>query len=163
MKNQKSITPDNVSAGVLARWLGVTEKTVRELARCGVVERAGRGLYKLEQSVRSYCEHVRRTASQRGGEARLEAIRAARLRVAQEQADKLALANAVRRGELLDAGEVERGWSDVVRNVRDGMLAVPSRCGARLPHLNPHDIGEIDVEVRAVLTDLGGGGSAAEA
>jgi len=56
MKNQKSITPDNVSAGVLARWLGVTDKTVRELARCGVVERIGRGHYKLEASVRDYCE-----------------------------------------------------------------------------------------------------------
>jgi hypothetical protein len=35
------------------------------------------------------------------------------------------------------------------------MLAVPSRCAVRLPHLTPHDVTEIDGEVRAVLTDIG--------
>jgi phage terminase Nu1 subunit (DNA packaging protein) len=37
------------------------------------------------------------------------------------------------------------------------MLAVPSRAGARLPHLTPHDIAEIDAEVRAVLTEIRSG------
>jgi Mn-dependent DtxR family transcriptional regulator len=41
-----------VSAPVLARWLGVTPKTVRELAKAGIVIRAGRGQYRLEDSVR---------------------------------------------------------------------------------------------------------------
>lgn len=39
---------------------------------------------------------------------------------------------------------VEREWSDVLRQVRAGMLAVPSRVAARLPHLTPQDIREID-------------------
>jgi pimeloyl-ACP methyl ester carboxylesterase len=39
-----------------------------------------------------------------------------------------------------------------------GILAMPSRCAARLPHLTPHDIGEIDAEVRAALVELGNGG-----
>jgi terminase small subunit / prophage DNA-packing protein len=46
----------------------------------------------------------------------------------------------------------------VPRTVRAGMLAVPSRAGARLPHLTAHDIAEIDAEVRAVLTEIGNGG-----
>jgi hypothetical protein len=37
------------------------------------------------------------------------------------------------------------------------MLAVPSRCAARLLHLTPHDVAEIDAEVRAVLADIGKG------
>jgi len=40
------------------------------LARAGIVERAGRGRFKLEASVTRYCEHIRKTASQRGGDAR---------------------------------------------------------------------------------------------
>jgi hypothetical protein len=32
---------------------------------------------------------------------------------------------------------------------------LPSRCAARLPHLTPHDVTEIDAEVRAVLTEIG--------
>jgi phage terminase Nu1 subunit (DNA packaging protein) len=104
---------------------------VRELAKADIVVRAGRGLYYLEESVRRYCEHIRRTASQRGGEASLEAMRAQRIRVVAEQADALALKNAAARGEMLDAKEVEAHWSATLRSVRAGMLAVPSRAGAR--------------------------------
>jgi phage terminase Nu1 subunit (DNA packaging protein) len=60
-----------------------------------------------------------------------------------------------RRGELLEAGAVENEWSYILRSVRAGMLAVSSRCGARLPHLSTDDIAEIDAEVRAVLTEVG--------
>jgi phage terminase Nu1 subunit (DNA packaging protein) len=35
------------------------------------------------------------------------------------------------------------------------MLAMPSRCAARLPHLTARDVSEIDAEVRAVLTEIG--------
>jgi phage terminase Nu1 subunit (DNA packaging protein) len=91
--------------------------------RCG----SGRGQYKHEESVRRYCEHVRRTASQRGGEASLAALRDERIRIAKEQADALALKNAEARGELLDAKAVEAEWASVLRTVRAGMLAVPSR------------------------------------
>jgi hypothetical protein len=63
----------------IARWLGVTTKTVRELAKADIVVRAGRGLYKLEESVTGYCEHIRRTASQRGGEASLATLRDERI------------------------------------------------------------------------------------
>ena len=146
------------SASTIARWLGVTEKSVRELAKAGIVIRAGRGLYKLEESVTGYCAHIRKTASQRGGEASLEAMRDQRIRIAKEQADALALKNTAARGELLDANEVEADWSATLRNVRAGMLAVPSRAGARLPHLTPHDVAEIDAEVRAALTEIGSEG-----
>ena len=47
------------------------------------------------------------------------------------------------------------GETEAVRAV---MLAVPSRCGARLPHLSAHDVSEIDAEVRAVLTEVGESG-----
>lgn len=147
---------DHVSAPVLGRWLGVTDKTGRALVKAGIVVRAGRGLYKHEESVRRYCEHIRRTASQRGGETSLATLRDERIGIAKEQADALRLKNAAARGEMLDAKEVEAEWSSVLREVRAGMLA-PSRCSARLPHLTPHDVAEIDAEVRAVLKELGEG------
>jgi phage terminase Nu1 subunit (DNA packaging protein) len=65
----------------------------------------------------------------------------------------LALKNAAARGELLDADAVEADWHNTLRQVRAGMLAVPSRAGARLPHLTTHDVAEIDAEVRAVLAE----------
>jgi phage terminase Nu1 subunit (DNA packaging protein) len=80
---------------------------------------------------------------------------AERARLAAAQADLAELKAAKQRGTLLDAAEVENEWSGVLRFVRAGMLAVPSRCAARLPHLTAHDVAEIDREVRAVLTEIG--------
>jgi phage terminase Nu1 subunit (DNA packaging protein) len=46
-------------------------------------------------------------------------------------------------------------WSAMLRTIRASMLALPSRVGARLPHLSQRDLSEIDAEVRAVLTEVG--------
>jgi len=80
---------------------------------------------------------------------------AERARLAAAQADLAELKAAKQRGSLLDAEAVETEWSAVLRTVRAGMLAVPSRVAQRLPHLTAHDVAEIDAEVRAVLTEIG--------
>jgi len=74
--------------------------------------------------------------------------------LAAAQADLVALRVARQRGELLNVGEVERKWSGILTGVRSGVLAAPSRIGARLPHLSADDVGMIDAELRAVLTDV---------
>ncbi len=51
---------DAVDAPTLARWLGVSGKTVYELAKSGIVVQVGKGRFDLEASVRGYCEHLRR-------------------------------------------------------------------------------------------------------
>ena len=146
---------DAARAAVLAEWMGVSEQTVRELAVRDVVVRRGRGLYALKASIRKYCDTMRQTLTGRGGEAQAATAAAERARLAKAQADKVELANALQRGALLDAGAVEAEWSGVLRAVRAGMLAVPSRCAARLPHLMAHDVAEIDAEVRAALVGIG--------
>jgi phage terminase Nu1 subunit (DNA packaging protein) len=80
-----------------------------------------------------------------------------RARLAAAQADLAEIKAAKQRGSLLDADAVEAEWSGVLRTVRAGMLAVPSRCAARLPHLTQQDIAEIDAEVRELLKELGEG------
>jgi hypothetical protein len=49
-----------VSANTLARCLGVTPKVVYDLAKAGIFERGAGRLYPLEDSVRRYCDHIRR-------------------------------------------------------------------------------------------------------
>ena len=91
--------------------------------------------------------------------------RAPALATATEQRGRLAAAQASLaeikaeklRGSLVEAAAVEAAWSGVMRTVRAGMLAVPSRVSQRLPHLSAHDVVEIDAEVRAVLSDIGEG------
>ena len=61
---------DLVASGpVLARWLGISGKAVYDLAKAGILVRISRDQFSLEESVRHYCEHIRRTASQHNGDA----------------------------------------------------------------------------------------------
>jgi phage terminase Nu1 subunit (DNA packaging protein) len=82
---------------------------------------------------------------------------AERARLVRAQAEITELKAAALRGALLDAGEVERGIASDYSDVRTGLLAVPSRCAQRLPHLTAHDIAEVDLEIRAALTALSEG------
>jgi hypothetical protein len=49
-----------VSANTLARCLGVSPKIIYDLTKEGVIERGSGRLFQLEDSVRRYCEHLRR-------------------------------------------------------------------------------------------------------
>ena len=51
-----------VSGEGLARWLGLSGKEVYDLEKAGIIVRVGRA-YRLEDSVRRYCEHLRRTTA----------------------------------------------------------------------------------------------------
>jgi phage terminase Nu1 subunit (DNA packaging protein) len=144
---------DTVPAEVLARWLGVSERLVRELARKGIVVKAGRNAFKLEESVRSVVEDQRRTIAGKGGASIAAQAAKERSRLAAAMADKAELQNAAARGALLDAGDVEREWTATFAGVRARMLAVPSRAAQRLPHLGAHDVSEIDREVRDALAE----------
>jgi phage terminase Nu1 subunit (DNA packaging protein) len=93
---------DTVPAEVLARWLGVSERLVRELARKGIVVKAGRNAFKLEESVRSVVEDQRRTIAGKGGASIAAQAAKERSRLAAAMADKAELQNAATRGALLD-------------------------------------------------------------
>ncbi len=67
-KNQRDRTELDelaVEAPVLARWLGVSGKTVYELTKAGIAVRTGGELYRLKESVRRYCEHIRQMTQSR--------------------------------------------------------------------------------------------------
>jgi hypothetical protein len=49
-----------VSAQTLARSLGVSPKVVYDLTKAGVIEHRTGRMYALEDSVRRYCDHIRR-------------------------------------------------------------------------------------------------------
>ncbi|GLK71289.1 hypothetical protein GCM10017643_14040 [Ancylobacter dichloromethanicus] len=139
-----------LTADEMGALLGIAPRTVRELAGRGVVLRAGRGRYDAAGSVASYCAHLREQAAGRAGDAQA-GLTSERARQAREQADHLALKNAEMRRELLPAAEVERAWTEVLRDIRARMLAVPARCMARLGRLSPSEGAILDEEVRDAL------------
>jgi phage terminase Nu1 subunit (DNA packaging protein) len=113
--------------------------------------KAGRNLFKLDESIRNYCGHLRDLAH---GHKTTDAAPTERTRLAAAQADAIELKNARARGTLVDSEAVAREWEGICRTLRVGMLRVPKRAAARLPHLTLQDVREIDAEVRAVLTEF---------
>jgi phage terminase Nu1 subunit (DNA packaging protein) len=98
---------------------------------------------------------VEMSAPKNARAAPLAAATKQRGRLAAAQADIAEQKAARMRGETVLAAAVEAEWSGILRTVRAGMLAVPSRVAARLPHLTRADVAEIDQEIRAVLGEIG--------
>ena len=136
--------------------LGITHPALAELKARGIVAPSGRDAWDLAATVRSYCSHLRGVASGRGGENEVAALSAARTRLAEEMADAHALKNATRRGELLEAVAVERRWADLLRGLRDRLLALPARVQAERG-LDGPATEAMDRAIRGELAELGRG------
>lgn len=147
----------------LAAFLGVSPSRIRTLARDQVLVVAVRGrrgsptLYDVRASLLGYLARLRDGATGRGGGPVTDEMKAEKLRLAKQQADKIEIQNNAARGELVRAADVEREWANVLRDIRSTMLAVSSRAGAKLPHLTAHDIAEIDREIKTALEGLANG------
>lgn len=138
--------PGTIKARELGELIGVGTRQIDTLNNHGIVIRLGRGDYDTRESIINVIQSLRKR-----GNAELDAER---VRLTREQADKVELANQAARGELVPASEIEHAWASILRDVRAGMLALPSRLQQRLPHLTPHDVETIDAEIRAALVSL---------
>lgn len=138
----------------LCELLGLSSGMLTQLKKRGIAVHLGHDAYDLEETVRNYVTHLRGIASGRGGEAETLTLTGERARLARAQAEAVEMKNAVQRGDLVAAADVERAWGDVLRQVRARILAVPSRVRASLS-LAPADVALIDRELRAALTELG--------
>jgi len=136
---------DSVTVAELADLLGLSTRTVKQLAAEGVFPRTSRGQYDLKAGVRNYTARLRDGAALRGGD---DATSAARRRESEARALKVELANRKALGELVEAQEVARRWTASLTDVRARMLAVPARVAARLGH-EAHAV--VDAEVRLAL------------
>ncbi|MBS0483209.1 MAG: terminase small subunit [Proteobacteria bacterium] len=143
-----------VSLDDLAGILGVHKRNLQTAVDRGALTRLSRGKYALGKSIRGYCEYLRETAANRDHFRVGTGLAAERERETRERADALALKNAAARGELLPAKEVEAQWADILRMIRSGMLALPSRVQQRLGHLSAHDLAVLDREIRDTLDEL---------
>ena len=147
--------PATMSESELAVLFGIASSHVRTLCRDGVMVRVGRGRFDVRQSLQNYIARLRPGAVKGGPQT--DELKAEKLRLARQQADKLEISNAAARGDMIRAADVEREWANVLRDVRSTMLAVPSRVGAKLGHLTAHDVAEIDSEIKAAMQGLADG------
>jgi len=146
-----------LSGAALAQIWACDERTVRTYAERNIAVKSGRGRYLLKASTRNLIEHLRETASGRGGHDAVESLTAERARLAKEQADGHALKNQLARGELIEAAIVQDRWSDVCATVRARMLAIPTLASGEMPAMTRAEIDVIDRLIRAGLTELADG------
>lgn len=139
----------------LCELLALSSGALTDLKKRGIAVHLGHDAYDLGATVRAYVEHLRGMAAQWGTPDQAAQLTAERARLAKEQADAQALKNAKLRGELVEAGEVERAWSDVLRQVRARILSVPSRLRADLPQAPAETFDAMDRALRDALTELG--------
>ncbi len=140
----------------LGDWLGVSDRTISDYVKKGIVARSGPGKFMLRASIKAVASHLRELSAQRGASS--AGLTAQRERIAREQADKLEMQNAASRRELLPAKAVADEWASVLRMVRSRMLASPSRIQQQLGHLSAHDVAVIDREMRDALEELSNNG-----
>lgn len=124
-----AVKPVTLSAQEFANLVNLDKRRVQQLAKEGVIEKEGRGLYPLGQ-ITAYIRYLQDLVQQR--KVQPEVVEGMlnpeqeKARADKERADKLALDNKVTRGELVHADEVEKEWVQVLMAVRAGFLALPS-------------------------------------
>lgn len=137
----------------VAQLLGVSSARIRGLARDGVLLKVARGRYDTAASVTRYCAKLRESA-ERAGRPVDDGVKAATERLKRAQADLAETKALQARGEVVLSAEVTREWASLLRDLRNALLAVPSRCGATLPHLTATDVATMEREIRAALEGL---------
>lgn len=108
---------------VVAAWLGVTERRVRQLRDEGVIEEAKPGLYNLQQCVTRYIGYIRK------GNANLNDERAMLMRAKREAAE---MENELRRGETHRTEDIEAGIKTMCLNIRSRFLMIPAKLSPAL-------------------------------
>ena len=101
----------------VAKWLGLSERRIRQLRDDGIIEERAPGLYELHQATLHYIKYLRDGTGGSLNEERAKLTKAKR-----EAAE---LENSVRRGELLETKDVEFAIKEMLLNLRAKLLALP--------------------------------------
>jgi phage terminase Nu1 subunit (DNA packaging protein) len=141
------------SAADLAEWCDITPRTVETYVQEGVFTRVGPNLFALKANNRAYIAKLRAAASGRNS-----VTEGARGRLIEAKAKQVELKVGELDGRLVTIIDVIANWDSALRTLRDGVLAIPNRCAARVPGLTREVIYEIDQELREILTELGKNG-----
>lgn len=116
-----------ISSKELARIVGVTEKTIQNLAKEGVItyeREKNRNKYNLYQAVQEYIEYRAKKETKKFSSLEEEkAYEEIRLKRAKADAAELELNEL--KGSLHSAIDVEKITTDLVLSVRSGLLALP--------------------------------------
>lgn len=131
-----------MTQAAFGQMVGVSQAAVSQLVSRGVLTPDAVGSVWLVE----YCSHLREQAAGRAAEGGLD-LATERARVAKEQADKLAMQNAVTRKELAPTYLLEDLLAKAGARVGAILETIPGMVKRRMPGLGAVDVAAIKAEV----------------
>lgn len=118
---------------VVAQWLCLTERRVRQLRDEGVIVEARPGLYELQPTVARYITYI--------GGAGKETLTNERMKLTRAKREAAELENELRKGEVHRTEDIERGIKSMFLNIRSRFLALPAKLSPTLATMGGNQTG----------------------
>lgn len=122
------------TSNVVADWLAVTPRRVRQLRDEGVIVEKAPGLYDLQSCVVRYISYLRKG----NGNTNLNDERARLTKAKREAAD---MENEERRGNLHSTGDIEKGLAALCLNMRGRFSGLPAKLSGELAQMGGNQAG----------------------
>ena len=122
------------TSNVVADWLAVTPRRVRQLRDEGVIAEKAPGLYDLQSCVVQYISYLRKG----NGSTNLNDERAMLTKAKREAAD---MENEERRGNLHSTGDIEKGLAALCLNMRGRFSGLPAKLSGELAQMGGNQAG----------------------
>ena len=134
---------------VVAQWLGLTERRIRQLRDEGVIDERAPGLYDLKETTRKYIAFLR------GGSLADE-----RARLTRAKREAVEMENGMKREDLHRTEDIEKGIATMILNIRGRLLVLPKKLAPALAAMDGDQGAIFDALEQAIrealegLTDL---------
>lgn len=130
---------------VVAQWLCLTERRVRQLRDEGVIVEERPGLYELQPTVARYITYI--------GGAGKETLTNERMKLTRAKREAAELENELRKGEVHRTEDIERGIKSMFLNIRSRFLALPAKLSPTLATMGGNQTGIFD-ELKQAIDEI---------
>ena len=130
---------------VVAQWLCLTERRVRQLRDEGVIVEARPGLYELQPTGARYITYI--------GGAGKETLTNERMKLTRAKREAAELENELRKGEVHRTEDIERGIKSMFLNIRSRFLALPAKLSPTLATMGGNQTGIFD-ELKQAIDEI---------
>lgn len=132
---------------VVADWLALTPRRVRQLRDEGIISERMPGLYEMKPTITRYIMYLRKGS----GKTDLNDERALLTRAKREAAD---MENDLKRGTLHSSEDIEKGMKTIILNIRTKFLSLPAKLSPKLSTMGGDQAAIFDEMKKAVEETL---------
>ncbi len=165
MSNKRITNETSVTAAELSKLFGVSVRTVQRLAQEKVLPESvgkenGFKVYNLEDSIQSYCEHLREKAEKKkDGDSQNERLKNQKLRVEiklkESQAELHQLKTAITTGKYILVDDVKRDYQNFFVVFKKFALAIPGRMGGIIAgYLDPITARKLEKDLHTEICNM---------